>query len=276
MHSCGLLTIMLLADAVEMFSWQPKTFPSKGKGRYSYSSTLLRRNEQDINFFKGVSQFLYQGDIAMTAEQVRQRGRRAVTRDRRAKWSLPLPYYFDSNFPPQGRERVLEAMRYWSEKTCVTFREDRRQRGNVRIFQGSGCWSYVGRQYRLFSQPLSLDVSCTHHLFVVAHELAHALGLYHEHARSDRDRYISIDYSNTNANLTFAFNKEDSSTTDNLGTSYEYGSVMHYALDQFARDASRPVIYAKDRKYERSMGNRMRATFQDILQMNLLYNCNGW
>lgn len=56
---------------------------------------------------------------------------------------------------------------------------------------------------------------------------------------------------------------------------YEYGSVMHYSVDQFALNPNRPVIYARDKKYAQAMGNRMRATFQDVSRMNNLYNCHG-
>lgn len=75
------------------------------------------------------------------------------------------------------------------------------------IFEGNGCWSFVGKQPSLREQSLSLERSCTDHTFVVAHEIAHTLGFYHEHARGDRDQFISIDYSNVNPNLTFAFAK---------------------------------------------------------------------
>ncbi|CCD73622.1 Zinc metalloproteinase nas-27 [Caenorhabditis elegans] len=231
---------------------------------------VRNRNEGDINSLVGVGQYLYQGDIAV----VKSRARRAVIRQKHKKWKLPMPYSFDRNFPSRSRQRVLEAMQFWSEKTCVTFHENRYVYPHVSIFEGNGCWSFVGKQPSLREQSLSLERSCTDHTFVVAHEIAHTLGFYHEHARGDRDQFISIDYSNVNPNLTFAFAKESEKQLDHQEAAYEYGSVMHYSVDQFAVNTNRPVIYARDQKFAQAMGNRMRATFQDVSRMNVLYNCH--
>uniref|UniRef100_A0A1I7TGD1 Zinc metalloproteinase n=1 Tax=Caenorhabditis tropicalis TaxID=1561998 RepID=A0A1I7TGD1_9PELO len=231
---------------------------------------IRNRNEGDINSQSGVGRYLIQGDIAV----VNTRSRRAVIRQKHKKWKLPMPYSFDRNFPRRSRQRVLEAMRFWSDKTCITFQENQYVYPHVRIFEGNGCWSFVGKQQSLREQSLSLESSCTDHTFVVAHEIAHTLGFFHEHARIDRDQYISIDYSNVNPNLTFAFAKESEKQLDHQAAPYEYGSVMHYSVDQFALNTNRPVIYARDRKYAQAMGNRMRATFQDVSRMNVLYNCH--
>ncbi|CAP27255.2 Protein CBR-NAS-27 [Caenorhabditis briggsae] len=231
---------------------------------------IRNRNEGDINSVTGIGRYLVQGDIAV----VQTRSRRAVIKQKHKKWKLPMPYSFDWNFPRRSRLRVLEAMRFWSEKTCVTFQENRYVYPHVRIFEGNGCWSFVGKQQSLREQSLSLESSCTDHTFVVAHEIAHTLGFFHEHARIDRDQFISIDYSNVNPNLTFAFAKESEKQLDHQSAPYEYGSVMHYSVDQFAVNTNRPVIYARDQKYAQAMGNRMRATFQDVSRMNVLYNCH--
>lgn len=55
----------------------------------------------------------------------------------------------------------------------------------------SSCASFVGVNGG--SQPVFFGASCT--TGNLAHELIHALGLYHEHTRNDRDGYVTIDWS---------------------------------------------------------------------------------
>ncbi len=59
--------------------------------------------------------------------------------------------------------------------------------------------------------------------------MGHALGLLHEQSRSDRDRYVTINWQNILANKEGNFYK--SSNSDNYGA-YDFDSVMHY--DQYA------------------------------------------
>jgi hypothetical protein len=62
-------------------------------------------------------------------------------------------------------------------KTCVRFVARSSQTDYVRIFSGSGCYSYIGRIGG--SQDVSLQRSgCIYH-GTIMHELIHALGYGH-------------------------------------------------------------------------------------------------
>ena len=64
------------------------------------------------------------------------------------------------------------------------------------------------------------------------HEIMHALGFYHEHARSDRDKYIKIIRKNVRKGLhqNFDFQNDDKSTRN---FNYDYDSLMHYGPYSF-------------------------------------------
>ena len=58
------------------------------------------------------------------------------------------------------------------------------------------CYSPVGRQYRKRGmQELSIGEGCNNK-GIIMHELMHALGFWHEQARSDRDDYLEVLWEN--------------------------------------------------------------------------------
>ena len=60
----------------------------------------------------------------------------------------------------------------------------------------------------------------------ILHEILHALGVYHEHTRPDRDSFVTINYNNIQSGYESNFDKKVGTNVYN--TPYDYGSVMHY------------------------------------------------
>ena len=52
----------------------------------------------------------------------------------------------------------------------------------------------------------------------VIHELGHAMGLWHEQSRPDRDSYLNIHWDNIAEMMKFNFRKASRSDVDSLGT----------------------------------------------------------
>uniref|UniRef100_A0A0K0EUB8 Metalloendopeptidase n=1 Tax=Strongyloides venezuelensis TaxID=75913 RepID=A0A0K0EUB8_STRVS len=65
-------------------------------------------------------------------------------------------------------------------------------------------------------------------LGVVIYEILHALGMYHEYSRRDRDKYITIIEENIIPEHEIQFRKVDDYEGKPYGIHYDYGSAMHY------------------------------------------------
>lgn len=161
---------------------------------------------------------------------------------------------------------IKAGMDEWTNKTCIRFKARTNERSYVYFRSGAGCSSYLGRIGK--AQPITLTRRCWTR-GVVAHEIGHALGFYHEQSRPDRDNYITVVIANIPRNLRHNFRKYSRSTIDSLGTPYDYGSVMHYGSKAFSRNG-RPTIRVK--KTGVTIGQRKGLSPTDALQANLLYS----
>jgi len=172
---------------------------------------------------------------------------RGLARDRRAMWA------------------IKEGMKEWTRKTCIRFKKRKREKAYAYFKPGGGCSSYVGRTGR--RQDITLARGCWTR-GIVAHEIGHALGFFHEQSRTDRDRFVRILWQNIIPRFKNNFKRYGRGTIDSLGTPYDYGSVMHYGTTAFSKNR-KPTILPK-RKGVR-IGQRRGISRTDARQMNLLY-----
>ena len=61
------------------------------------------------------------------------------------------------------------------------------------------------------------------------HEIGHALGLFHEQSRPDRDAHVDVLWHNIDSEDLINFRLMDYSEALTHNVPYDYGSVMHYA-----------------------------------------------
>nr|CAH0099534.1 unnamed protein product [Daphnia galeata] len=211
---------------------------------------------------------LFGGDIKLTE-------RKNALMSSRARWpTSQILYVLASNYTPRQREIIAIAIATYHNLTCIRFVPRTTERNYIRIKKtGEGCWSYVGRIGR--RQTISLDDKCILHSRpgLVIHELMHTLGFYHEHQRPDRDQYVKIDLDNIEQKNKVYFQKMRISHFNILGHSYDYGSVMHYPKDAFAKDFRKPVITSVMNETS-VLGNRKTFSTFDLEKLNTLY-CNS-
>ena len=63
---------------------------------------------------------------------------------------------------------------------------------------------------------------------VVAHEIGHAIGLFHEHMRHDRDDYVTVNHDNIKKNESRNFELMTEGEYQDFSIPYDYLSIMHY------------------------------------------------
>nr|BAA20403.1 choriolysin L [Oryzias latipes] len=179
---------------------------------------------------------------------------------------VKVPYVVSDNYESDEKETIRNAMKEFAEKTCIHFVPRNNERAYLSLEPRFGCKSMMG--YVVDKQVVVLQrFGCIKHA-VIQHELLHALGFYHEHTRSDRDQHVKINWENIIKDFTHNFDKND---TDNLGTPYDYGSIMHYGRTAFGKDRKETITPIPNPKA--AIGQTERMSDIDILRVNKLYKC---
>ena len=133
-----------------------------------------------------------------------------------------VPYVIDDDLSDWQRQNVESAIAEWNDKTIISLVARTAEANYVRFrnIAVGNCRSRVGMVGG--EQVIGLPpTGCSAN--AVTHEIGHAVGLWHEHQRVDRWKYVSIDVGNLDRSLDDWFKAEHPGSDF-----YDFASVMHY------------------------------------------------
>ena len=134
-----------------------------------------------------------------------------------------VPYEIDERIAGEDLEVIHAALEEWNSKTVIEFfpRTDEQQYALlVPRPEGRTCSSVVGR-----GSPTTVWTGgCD--LLATIHELGHAVGLWHEHQRADRDRFLVVhpERARRKEQIRASWGSDSPTFTGPC----DYRSVMHY------------------------------------------------
>lgn len=204
-----------------------------------------------------------------------------------------VPFQFDANVTAANQQLMQTAMAAWEGVANVDFVVRSGHTNFLHIFDGDANFSEgVG----MAGARHDISIVSWGSFGVLAHELGHALGYWHEQSRSDRDGFVQIEWDNISQS------RCDGSCNSQFqlrGSGSEYGpydfdSVMHYGACGFsccqdntpceaftcsaatAECRSITVLPPYDVDWQNNIGQRTHLSDFDALTMSFLYPLSDW
>lgn len=180
-------------------------------------------------------------DLMAHDEIYAQMGRQAMN-DRSAfvgnqmkkQWGATVPYFVDKTGMTEENVIVIEEAidqmnKQWG--SCVKLIPRTKEDDYVHVeSKANGCWAYMGRIGG--KQLLNLGKGCFE-VDTVQHEFLHAIGFDHTHIRSDRDQWVTVDWSKVLPSK--VKDLKTLSPGNNFGLPYDSKSVMQYAARNYCK-----------------------------------------
>lgn len=208
---------------------------------------------------------IWEGDIVVaTVSELNQPEYKGLAiHGEQYRWPNGIVYYTAQDIL---KSKVLAAIDHWQTHTPIKFIPRSNETDYISFEKLNGCWSMVGRQSG--KQTISIGIGCT--LGATIHEIGHALGLFHEQSRADRNNFIQIVKENIDPTQLHNFEQHIQDAKD-LGD-YDFASIMHYPATAFSITGLPTILTKKGEP----IGQRNGLSKGDLKAVRSIYPNLDW
>lgn len=189
-------------------------------------------------------------------------------------------YAFHANTSPSNQADALAAMALIEGVSSVMFVARTTESDYVVFTDSSGNNSFIGR----IGGPQTINIFNWNVHFVIVHEIMHALGIYHEQSRPDRNSFVQINSGNICQTCCSGGPCDNNFAIVPSATSvgpYDFDSVMHYGQCFFSscgNCSANPtacrtitVLPPNDTMWQNAIGQSDHFSTGDILTIQTMY-----
>lgn len=165
------------------------------------------------------------------------------------RWPDNKVYYTISDMPQKYKLNIDKAINIVERHSYIDFIPTKGVRGYIKFNYDASAKKFAYSDYlgmRNGGQNIVLSTGAIRSVGTIVHEICHAIGMDHEQNRSDRDNYLSIDFSKMPADEKYQYTKYTDKGLPGADVGdFDFMSIMLYSSNQYMRKKDGSHFYAQ-------------------------------